>query len=380
MKHRLKIKLFFSIFSASLIALVFFGLVAYDSAINTSHEREAELLGLFSGHFVLHLTSEVKAKKSELNQETINTWLDHYKKTAFGLAIFTIEGDGLNILKTQNMPKYFVTQLIESNESGSRKIDKQAYTWSSRNIPDSPYYIAIIHKVSEESASSFFNSLGVPLIITAALLLWLTTWVTIYLTSLYDRLSKQRNELEFQAQHDPLTKMINRSLYLKLLDSLCDKSDKQNIPLSLCYISINNFKDVNCTLGHDFADKLLIAIANRCNAIVQDNGYVARLGAAEFAIILPDHNTNEARNFAESILKDIEDDITIANIKLNVSVNIGIVSTPEHAHNMEELIQRAEIAIHNAKKLGSRITIFHSDLLKSYQPNLNLISLKSIGN
>jgi len=145
----------------------------------------------------------------------------------------------------------------------------------------------------------------------------------------------------------------------------------------LCYISINNFKDVNCTLGHDFADELLISVANRCSAIIGDKGYVSRLGAAEFAIILPDHNENEARNFAESVLKDVEDDITINNIKLNVSVNIGIASSPEHAQNMEELIQRAEIAIHNAKKLGSRITIFHSDLLNSYQPNLNLISLKS---
>jgi len=380
MKHKLKFKLFFSIFSASLIALVFFGLVAYDAAINTSYEREAELLDGFSDHFVLHLLSDLKAKKSELNQDSINEWLHHYKKTAFGLAIFTNEGDTLNILKSQNITKYFVTQLIENKESGSRNLEHQTYTWNSRNIPGSPYHIAVIHKVSEESARSFFNSLGVPLIITATLLLWLTTWVTIYLTSLYDRLNKQKNELEFQAQHDPLTKMINRSLYLQLLGPLCDKSDKQNIPLSLCYISINNFKDVNCTLGHDFADELLIAIANRCSAIVQDNGYVARLGAAEFAIILPDHNTNEARIFAEGILKDIEDDITINNIKLNVSVNIGIVSSPEHAKNMEELIQRAEIAIHNAKKLGSRITIFHSDLLKSYQPNLNLISLKSAGN
>ena len=379
MKHKLKLKLFFSIFSASLIALVFFGLVAYDSAINTSYERETELLDGFSDHFVMHLMTDLKANKAELNQESIDQWLHHYKKTAFGLAIFTRDDKSLNVNKSQNISKYFVTQLIENEESGTRNLENQTYTWNSRNIPNSPYYIAVIHKVSEESTRSFFNSLGVPLIITAALLLWLTTWVTIYLTSLYDRLNKQKNELEFQAQHDPLTKMINRSLYLELLGPLCENSEKQNVPLSLCYISINNFKDVNCTLGHDFADELLIAVANRCNAIVNGEGYVARLGAAEFAIILPDHDMNEARNFAENILKDIEDDITINNIKLNVSVNIGIVSSPEHAQNMEELIQRAEIAIHNAKKLGSRITIFHSDLLKSYQPNLNLISLKSVG-
>lgn len=380
MKHKLKLKLFFSIFSASLIALVFFGLVAYDSAINTSYEREAELLDGFSDHFVLHLLSDLNAKKIKLSQDSINQWLHHYKKTVFGLAIFTKDGNALNVLKSQNITKYFVTQLIGNNESGSRNLDNQTYTWNSRNIPDSPYYIAVIHKVSEESARSFFNSLGVPLIITAAVLLWLSTWVTIYLTSLYDRLNKQKNELEFQAQHDPLTKMINRSLYLQLLGSLCENAEQQKIPLSLCYLSINNFKDVNCTLGHDFADELLIAVANRCCDIAQEKGYVARLGAAEFAIILPDHDVNEARNFAESVLKDIEDDITINNIKLNVSVNIGIVSLPEHAQTMEELIQRAEIAIHNAKKLGSRITIFHSDLLKSYQPNLNLISLKSAGN
>jgi len=375
MKHKLKLKLFFSIFSASLIALVFFGLVAYDSAINTSYEREKELLNRFSDYFI----SDISVPKTELNQKTINQWLQKYNNIEFGLAIFTNEESGLSVTKTQNITKYFVTQLIENNESGSRSVENKTYTWNSKNIPNSPYHLTVIHKVSEESSGSFFNSLGVPLIITAALLLWITTWVTIYLTSLYDSLNKQKNELEFQSQHDPLTKMINRELYLQLLGPLCEKSEKQKIPLSLCYISIKNFKDVNCTLGHDFADELLIAVANRCSAIIGDEGYVSRLGAAEFAIILPDHNENEARNFAESVLKEIEDDITINNIKLNVSINIGIVSAPEYAQNMEELIQRAEIAIHNAKKLGSRITIFHSDLLKSFQPNLNLISLKSVG-
>jgi len=373
MKH--KIKLFVGIFGVAFIILMFFGLVAYHAAINTSSERESNLLNTFLDYFVIDLIEDTKDSKGKVSQEAINHWLDRYEQISFGMAIFTKEDNIISILGSRNYSRYFITKLVQNDGAGHRDIESESYSWSSRQIDDTPFHVVVIHKVNKESNSSFFNSLGVPLIITMMLLLWVTTWLTIYLTSLYDRLNTQKNKLEFQAQRDSLTKLINRSRFLECLSNNYQEAKKKNIALSLCYININNFKDVNRSLGREYADRLLIIIGNRCKVTIGDLGYVARLGAAEFCILLSDTNVDEARTITSKVLKVLEEDIKINNIKLSVGLSSGIASYPQHTTTVNDLMQRAEIAMCSAKKLGSRITIFHDDLLENYNPDLSLISL-----
>jgi len=373
MKH--KIKLFVGIFGVAFIILMFFGLVAYHAAINTSSERESNLLNTFLDYFVIDLIEDTKDTKGEVSQEAINHWLDRYEQLSFGMGIFTKEDNIISILGSRNYSRYFITKLVQNNDSGHRNVESESYSWSSRKIGGTPFHVVVIHKVNKESNTSFFNSLGVPLIITMMLLLWITTWLTIYLTSLYDKLSTQKNKLEFQSKRDPLTKLINRSCFLEYLSNHFQNAKQKNIALSLCYININNFKDVNRSLGREYADRLLIIIGNRCKVTIGDLGHVARLGAAEFCMLLPDTNVDEARSLTSKVLKVLEEDIKINNIKLSVGLSSGIASYPQHTTTANDLMQRAEIAMCSAKNLGSRITIFHDDLLDNYNPDLSLISL-----
>jgi len=373
-----KLKLFLGIFTSSLLGLGFFGMIAYESAVSASYDRESELLKKFASHFVDDLTEGLEFEGREINPQSIVRWLDEHQGHMFGVSILIQEQEVLSAIESRSYSRYFITRLFQNNISGSRSLDGQTFTWYSVQIKNTPYFLSVTHNVGDSDTGAYFRSLGVPMIVTAALLMWLTIWATFYIGNLYEKLNDKKNALEYQSKHDALTGLMNRTIYLKNLKALVEFAQEKKHELSLCYINIGNFKDINQTLGHQYGDDLLRTVAVRCKTIVGNGGMVSRLGAAEFAVVLPDHDMSETRNVIDDILQSIEDDITIDNVKLNITTNVGIASYPEHAESLDELIHHVEIAMENAKRLGSRITIFHNDLLTNYQPNLNLISLKSV--
>ena len=372
---KIKLSLFLSIFFGAFVALLFFGLVAYQSAIDTSKQREVELLEHFSSYLIADLVSGLKNSEKEIDEEALRQWLVHFGDLSLSIVVFKEDGELIDIVKTKNISTYFSLQLFKNDKAGLKTVGDYTYTWSSKKIANSPYFISIVHKFSENETKSFFKSLGVPLIITAALLLWLTTWVTIYMATLYGKLSEQKRELLYRASHDPLTKMLTRDVFLNKLNKSFDKAMEEKSDLSVCCISINNFKEVSRMLGQEAADQLLILLAERCENIVSEIGFACRQDAAEFSVILLDHDKTEAINVAERLIKSFDEEITISNVKLNNSTSIGISIYPDHAISADELLQRAEMSLQNAKIMGSRITVFHADLLEEFKPDINLISL-----
>lgn len=369
-----KIKLFSGLFFSALVSLVLFGLVAYDTAISTGYERETNLLKGFTGFAARDLVADAKIKNGKITPEFISHWLNRFDEP-FSIFVYSLESNGISIVDTRGMNKYDVIKLVDNNFIGTKTLDNTTYIWHSKLVPGTIYSLGVIHEVDNKS-SSYFKSLGVPLIVTAAILLWLTTWMTIYITTLYDRLKTQKKEMEFQATHDSLTQLINRPQFIEKTRALVESSPA-NDNLALVFININNFKHVNQTLGHNYGDLLLKTVADRIKAMVREEDVVARVCSDEFTVMMYDCNTNETLSVADSILKNIEKNMTINNIKLKLSVSIGIAIYPIHGNSFDEIYQRGEIAMTAAQKMGSRITVFHEDLLNEYQPDLNLISLKS---
>lgn len=374
MKH--KIKIFLGIFSSSLIILGFFGLVAFNSALNASKEKEIKILNELSKYFIQDLVHDADGTNSKLTSQSIGEWLNKFDNTSFGFAIFTVEKNNMiNVIKTKNIDKYFTIQIMKNNKNGLSNIDEETYTWTSRKIVNSPYFVSIIHQFDKKDADSFFKLLGIPLIITAAILLWVTTWVTIYLTSLYDKLNTQKNLMEFQVTHDPLTKLISRDVFVKrCVESFTDMKQR-NSSLTLCSLNINNFKDINAALGRESADQLLVSVSKICKEIIGPSTCITRQGASEFSFIMENSTSEDGRLLSDKLLQSLDKNIMINNLSLNISTSIGIASFPTHADTPEELLRYAELSLKHAKNIGSRITIFHKDLVTSYKPNLDMVSL-----
>ena len=98
---------------------------------------------------------------------------------------------------------------------------------------------------------------------------------------------KQDARIKYMAEHDALTGLPNRRLFLELLAGQLSKKTQSHCFTSVILVDIDDFKSINDTLGHHVGDNLIIAVANRLEECMGDRGIVARLGGDEFAVLLP---------------------------------------------------------------------------------------------
>ncbi len=166
--------------------------------------------------------------------------------------------------------------------------------------------------------------------------------------------------LQHQATHDPLTGLPNRALFLDRLDQALARSRRGGAPSTVIFLDLDNFKDVNDTLGHDAGDQLLIAAAERLRHCLRDEDTLARLGGDEFAALLEGISAiGEAVRAAERLGEALGTPLTVESRAHHVTASIGIViSTPEHTRP-DDLLRDADIAMYRAKGAGgARYALF----------------------
>jgi diguanylate cyclase (GGDEF)-like protein/PAS domain S-box-containing protein len=159
-------------------------------------------------------------------------------------------------------------------------------------------------------------------------------------------LSKQQR-MQYQAEHDWLTKLPNRQALHKELDEKIN----QAVPFALLFLDVDKFKPVNDAFGHKVGDWLLCAIAKRLLACVRKYDMVARIGGDEFVILLK-HSMNEPRLtvITQSILDSLARPFHIDNHRIQISASIGIVTFPTDGQNVEVLLDKADDVMYAAKK------------------------------
>jgi diguanylate cyclase (GGDEF)-like protein len=160
------------------------------------------------------------------------------------------------------------------------------------------------------------------------------------------------------AYHDALTDLPNRLLLDDRLRQGIFSAERSKEPLSLLMIDLNEFKVINDTLGHPIGDRLLQEVARRLRVLLRDVDTVARVGGDEFALVLPRTDRAGAIRAAEKVLRELRRPVPMTDRVLTVSGSIGIVSFPEHGKNRDELLQRADVAMYNAKRDGSGYAVY----------------------
>jgi len=172
--------------------------------------------------------------------------------------------------------------------------------------------------------------------------------------------SLQKNEyLAIDASTDPLTGLFNRRYFTKQADKDFANSSRYKSELSLILFDIDNFKLFNDRYGHGVGDQVLQQIAHSAKVVIRNGDTLARFGGEEFVVLLPMTSIYAAEVFAERIREDIEQ-IVIAvagNPSLNVTISAGISSRVKQDSNVQELIERADTAMYQAKKLGKNCIV-----------------------
>ncbi|HEX4736825.1 MAG TPA: EAL domain-containing protein [Allosphingosinicella sp.] len=182
-------------------------------------------------------------------------------------------------------------------------------------------------------------------------------------------------QVRWTATHDSLTRLPNRALFQEKLDELTDRKRKPDFALLL--LDIDDFKQVNDTLGHDAGDALLCTVADRLRSAVRPKDFVARLAGDEFAIILERAGSEAgAAAAAEKIFRSMREPWFHAGRVSDCRVSIGASIAPKHGKELSELLKNADIALYVAKvQQPGQLAVFHPQMRAEMQRRSSQITM-----
>lgn len=156
------------------------------------------------------------------------------------------------------------------------------------------------------------------------------------------------------AYYDTLTNLPNRRLLMDRLNQALGMAERHRRPFAVMFLDLDNFKDVNDTLGHDVGDQLLQAVAARLNGCVRSVDTLCRHGGDEFVIVLTElAQPHDAALVADKILETLREPIPLGEHQLRITTSIGIaVYSPDSPESAHELMKHADTAMYAAKGAG----------------------------
>ena len=155
------------------------------------------------------------------------------------------------------------------------------------------------------------------------------------------------------ANHDALTDLPNRRLFQQRLDAGLAETSRLKTTLALAIIDLDDFKEVNDTLGYPIGDALLCELATRLRGAIRTADTVARLGGDEFAVILPNLAADsDASNIMQKIQEVVRQPIKVGDQDYTCASSVGISIFPSDGSDKTELLKNADIALYWAKALG----------------------------
>jgi diguanylate cyclase (GGDEF)-like protein len=174
--------------------------------------------------------------------------------------------------------------------------------------------------------------------------------------SLYYAIERKNllEQLQYLAHYDVLTGLANRKLFYDRLKQDIVSARRANKSLALIFLDLNDFKQVNDTLGHRSGDELLKEVAKRLQNSIRTTDCVARMSGDEFTLILNDLNTAEdAALIADKILRNLSEPLLLNEQQIIAHASLGIAIYPDDCSDIEALIGAADTAMYQAKKSSS---------------------------
>ena len=164
---------------------------------------------------------------------------------------------------------------------------------------------------------------------------------------------KAQTIIQYQAFHDSLTNLPNRTLFDRELAKALDKASRENKKFAIMFVDLDRFKTINDSLGHTVGDLLLKNVVERLNKCIRKNDIVARWGGDEFTILLSEISCREDTTaIARRILEVLKPSFNLKGNYLHVSSSIGIAVFPDDGTDAETLLKNADAALYWVKDKG----------------------------
>lgn len=164
-----------------------------------------------------------------------------------------------------------------------------------------------------------------------------------------EQLRENEKKLDLMAHTDSLTSLPNRRAFNQAIKDYIEQKNK----FAVAFIDIDNFKNINDTMGHDYGNQVLIEIARRWNSILGEKHFLARLGGDEFALIISGYDdSSDAKALVERYQYCLKEKFLINGKDFYITASIGVSFYPDHATDSSILLRYADTAMYNAKSEG----------------------------
>ena len=195
----------------------------------------------------------------------------------------------------------------------------------------------------------------------------------------FKRLKTEQENLYNLSTKDPLTQLYNRNDLRSQIKRIIASTKRSKKKFAIVFLDLDNFKNINDSIGHHFGDIVLKKVANSLRSAIRENDVPARIGGDEFLIVLPDvDNEHSVTEVLKRIKQHISTPIQIKNERYKITVSMGVALYPKDGKDFNTLLKNADIAMYNAKALGKNNYQFFTDALnKSVQEKIKMQSLLS---
>jgi diguanylate cyclase (GGDEF)-like protein len=305
-----------------------------------------DLVGLHAGELAArvldHVTALTQASRAELFVHRPDERFDHYTRSPDQLHHGIVD---VTAIAAMDLSAPLTTTMTHWAQSGER----------------TPYSVTVRLETAEligvlRLAFSGGSRLGKR---DRQFLMTFTRSVALNLNNalLFEGMEEAARRLEYDATHDQLTGMPNRTaLMRRAADLLADQ------PCALLLVDLDHFKTINDTLGHSTGDRLLVTTAERLAAAAPQGAIVARLGGDEFAVFVAGLSELSAADaIAETLIADLARPVSLDGIRLSIDASVGISSYPTDAHDVGEMLAHADIALYRAKAVRSSHRRYRAD-------------------
>ncbi|MFW6055274.1 MAG: sensor domain-containing diguanylate cyclase, partial [Thermodesulfobacteriota bacterium] len=238
--------------------------------------------------------------------------------------------------------------LVEDRSKVIREYDRQdrQIIVLSRYVPEFDWFLIVEHEQGEamrEIKNVFVRNLTIGLVVTVLVIV-----IIVFVVNYY------QSRLEKLATTDELTGLPNRRFFINQAKRDLANSARWGRPFSLLMIDIDHFKRINDTAGHEAGDLALKAIAELFRHTLRSGDLVGRLGGEEFAALLPQTDSDQAREVAERLRRFVEASASIAQGVNGVTVSVGLTTrvSVRDEGELEMVMKEADRALYRAKELG----------------------------
>jgi diguanylate cyclase (GGDEF)-like protein len=173
---------------------------------------------------------------------------------------------------------------------------------------------------------------------------------------------------EYQALHDALTGLPNRSLFRDRIQRAILGAERDGGRVAVLMMDLDRFKEINDSLGHYTGDALLREIASRLRGVLRASDTIARLGGDEFGLLLPTHcEPVDVKRVIDRIRQVLEQPVVLQDLPLAIEASIGVSLYPNDGADVDTILQRADVAMYTAKRENSAYA-FYDEEADHYDP------------